>query len=174
MSPSPIDTHPRHFLPGTLFDTQAFECIQLDVHNSSKPLLTDDEDDNDDDDDDDDKEDLHDILNQARTIELDYLSQLIQRDRPTDTNEITDLLFDLIGHVPEPTTVIDIHTYPLMNQTGIVADCDRPYADYGHLDRQTLAQEFQFNFQQPSSTNQPSSLRLNAKIICYYSMDQYF
>ncbi|CAF3855559.1 unnamed protein product, partial [Rotaria sp. Silwood1] len=59
------------------------------------------------------------------------------------------------------------HPYPPVNQTGLVQDHDRPYADYGHLNRQTIAQECQFNLQVPTTTttatlNKPS-IRLNAK-----------
>jgi len=148
-----------------LFNTQTFERIRQDVYNPSKTSLSDDDDDDDEEkeDNDNDQEGLHDILNQARAIEINNLLQLIQHDRPTDSNEIADLLLDLIGRVPEMTTMIDTHAYPPINQTGTVADRDRPYADYGHLDRQTLAREFKFNLQPPSSNQQQQQLRLHTK-----------
>ena len=55
--------------------------------------------------------------------------------------------------------------YPPVNQTGPVKDHDRPYADYGHLNRQTIAEECRFNLQVPTTTMtmDKQSIRLNAK-----------
>jgi hypothetical protein len=148
LTKSPIQTHPRHFYPGLLFDTSTFEQIQWNVDHPSKPSWSDNEDDC--------EENLNDILNQARTIELEYLSQLIQDDRPTDTDEIADVLLELVNQVPEiiknDEKIIDFHPYTPIHQTGIVAECDQP----------SLIKEFQFNLQPPLSTKQ-STLRLNAK-----------
>jgi hypothetical protein len=52
------------------------------------------------------------------------------------------------------------HPYPPINQTGPIAAHDRPYADYGHLDRQMLANEFQFNLERLGNKK---TIRLNAK-----------
>jgi len=159
---------------------QTFERIQSNVYNPPNKFKEEEEDDEDDDDDN--QQNLNDLLHQARATEIEYLSQWITRDRPTDANEIADILLQLIRTVPETmssstiisdishrderaeaTTSTDRHSYPPMNQTGRVADRDRPYADYGHLDRETIAQEFQFNLQPPATTTNETSIRLNAK-----------
>ena len=61
--------------------------------------------------------------------------------------------------------IIQSSSYPPINRTGRISDHDRPYAEYGHLDRQTLAQELQFNLQpttdNTTGTSQPD--RFNAK-----------
>jgi hypothetical protein len=54
------------------------------------------------------------------------------------------------------------YPYPPMNQTGSTTPHDRPYADYSHLDRQTIANEFHFNLEQPP-INRRQTLRLHAK-----------
>ena len=172
LTPSPIHTHPRHFQPGTLFDEQTYERIRSNVENPSNKFKAEEEEEEDDEDNN--QQDLHDLLDQARATELEYLSQLIDRDRPTSANEIADILLELIGNVSKPTastrvktdegsqTSFDTVSYPPINQTGPIADHDRPYADYGHLDRQTIAREFQFNLQPPATTHE-TSIRLNAK-----------
>ncbi|CAF3539195.1 unnamed protein product, partial [Rotaria sp. Silwood2] len=56
-------------------------------------------------------------------------------------------------------------TLPLI-QSGIVADHHRPYAEYGHLDRETIAKECKFNLQVPSSSSSSintRSFRMNTK-----------
>ena len=105
---------------------------------------------------------------------MEHLSQTIHRDRPTNTNDIVNILLELINSASESTvgintdeplqttTVNTVNVYPPLNQTGLVADRDRPFADYGHLDRQTLAQEFEFNLQPRATTNE-TPIRLNAK-----------
>ncbi|CAF1494634.1 unnamed protein product [Rotaria sordida] len=38
------------------------------------------------------------------------------------------------------------HPYPPINQYGLVSSHDRPYAEFGHLDADTLRARFNFNF----------------------------
>ena len=168
-----------------LFDTQTFQRIQANVNPISAAvslsnifMVKQEQESDDDDSTSGNQQDINDILYQARTTEMEQLSQIIHRDRPTDNaNEIVNFLLELIGNVSESTTVVstdaplqtttttnidNVYVYPPLHQTGTVADRDRPYADYGHLDRPTIAREFQFDLQQPSSSNQPQ-LRLHAK-----------
>ena len=171
-----------------LFDTQTFQRIQANVNpisaaapSSNISMLKEQQEIDDDDTTSENQQDINDILYQARTTEMEQLSQIIHRDRPTDNaNEIVNILLELIGNVPESTASVttdeslqttttttttttnmdNVYIFPPLHQTGTVADRDRPYADYGHLDRPTIAREFQFNLQQPSSSNQ---IRLHAK-----------
>ena len=156
-----------------LLDTQTFDRIQADVNATSfmsNISMVNEEQDSDDNTTSEHEQDANDILSQARTTELEHLSQIMIRDRPTQANEVINVLFELIGNIPElsssssSTTATTFGNLPL-RQAGTVADRDRPYADYGHLDRLTLAQEFQFNLQPPATTttNPTPSIRLNAK-----------
>ena len=158
-----------------LLDTQTFQRIQADVNvPSSMPniSLVNEEQDSDDNTTSEHEQDVNDILSQARTTELQHLSQIMLRDRPTQANEIINVLFELIGNIPESsssmtTTTTTTYGNRPLNQVGTVSERDRPSADYGHLDRATLAQEFQFYLQPPATTNQTSSssssIRLHAK-----------
>ena len=169
-----------------LFDTQTFQRIQANVNPisaavslSNISMVKQEQESDDDDTTRGNQQDINDILYQARTTEMEQLSQIIHRDRPTDSaNEIVNILLELIGNVPESTTVVstdaplqttttttnmdNVYVYPPLHQTGTVADRDRPYADYGHLDRPTIAREFQFNLE-PRATTGETSIRLNAK-----------
>lgn len=151
LSLSPMRTDPRCFRSGILFDTSTFQRIQANVHASPSTLnksMANEEQESDGDTTTGSDQDLNAILRAARTTDLEHLLQLIQRAQPAGTNEIADLLMELIGNVPaESTTAGTVYVHVPLNQTGTVADRDRLYADYGHLDRQTLAQEFQFNLQ---------------------------
>jgi hypothetical protein len=44
------------------------------------------------------------------------------------------------------STITTSHPYPPIQRTGRVLHHDRPYVDYGHLDRITIAQIFEFKF----------------------------
>ncbi|CAF1581087.1 unnamed protein product [Adineta ricciae] len=74
---------------------------------------------------------------------------------------------------PATTTTTTTGTrrpYPPMNQTGLIDDHDRPHADYGHLNRQTIAQEFHFNLVSPSATvDVRKRFRLNTKSLAITS-----
>ncbi len=169
------------FQAGSIIDPATFARIEASVFNELNTVIKEDEDE-----DQDEEQTLEDILYQAREEELERLSQYMNENQPTPANEIIDILLELINTVPTTTTAttttttstildtsntdeiaeattINRHSSypPPINRTGRVTDHDRPYADYGHLDRETIAQEFQFNLQ-PPTTNQPS-IRLNAK-----------
>ncbi|CAF1468639.1 unnamed protein product [Adineta steineri] len=108
---------------------------------------------------------LDNILTETGANDIEYLSQLIIRDLPTGHNEVANVLMDLLDLVNDRkiTTsnmtdidnisidesiskqIISSHPYPPINQTGAVMDHDRPYADYGHLDTRTIAEECNFS-----------------------------
>jgi hypothetical protein len=102
--------------------------------------------------------------------EIQQLTQLIRATQPTNdhmVNIIMQQLNDIIQTITTTTTPVQ-HPYPPINQIGPIKDHDRPYADYGHLNRQLIAQECQFNLQTLSSVtfsplNQRQSIRLQAK-----------
>jgi hypothetical protein len=186
-----VDTRPRLFLPGTLFDSNTYERIRSSVFN---PKYINDTDEDDDDDDDVSDNELFDeqALNNQREHEIQHLSQLIRANQPKDDylaniimqqlddDDDDDILESTMNNDNDNNnqtqsrlqtssiivTTTQHHPYPPVNQTGPVEDHDRPYADYGHLNRQTIAQECQFNLQ-PSSTStshqQQQSIRLHAK-----------
>jgi len=181
LSPSPLDTRPRFFQPGTLFDSNTYEQIFSSVYNNDVDNYdANDDDDGGDDDDDNDgsNKNLFDqqALYNERAQEIQQLSQVIVDNQPMDDNiakNIMQQLQDILdttknmnddNQVQSELQISSIisteHPYPPINQTGIVDDHDRPYADYGHLDRQTIAQECQFNLQ-PLSHQQ--TIRLHAK-----------
>ena len=117
----------------------------------------------------DDEHNLVDILNEARSKEIERLSQSIMHDRPSNhTDEVADDLIQLLDDLSQhsisammesedaSTAMATRRPYPPIHQTGVVDDHDRPYADYGHLDRQTIARECGFDLQAP--VRQPSIL----------------
>lgn len=55
------------------------------------------------------------------------------------------------------TTSLTNNNYPYLpiNQTGPIADHDRPYAEYHHLDRATIARLFNFQLQSANSDKRP-------------------
>ena len=114
-------------------------------------------------------------------FELQRLSQEIQNEQPTNdpmANGLVQQLNEIIEVIEEPvndnehnnesemsSTTAKTYPYPPVNQHGLIADHDRPYADYGHLgmflsnrqyldscrfsicvDTQTIAREFEFDF----------------------------
>ena len=124
-------------------------------------------------------------LNTEREQEIQQLTQLIRTDQPIN-DDIANMIMQQLNIMSEMTinssehiedslsetcssmvsTIstyhhLRYHPYPPMNLAGHVIAHDRPYADYGHLDRQTLANEFQFNLERPPKKQQ--ALRLNAK-----------
>ena len=122
-------------------------------------------------------------VNEERTAEIQQLSQIMIAEQPTDDEMAQFILAELNLALDRPNIITSLATntantqqqqsqlvasnlatqqrpYPPVNQTGLVADHDRPYADYGHLDRQTLAREAQFDLQLPSNEQ---AIRLNTK-----------
>ncbi|CAF2073832.1 unnamed protein product [Rotaria magnacalcarata] len=55
--------------------------------------------------------------------------------------DLTQLIGINIDQIPP------IPPYPSVNRVGEVSDHDRPYADYGHLDANTIARVFDFNLE---------------------------
>ena len=82
-------------------------------------------------------------------FELQRLSQEIQNEQPPNdpiANALMQLLSEIIEVIEESVNDNDhnnesemisittgTHPYPPVNQHGLIADHDRPYADYGHL-----------------------------------------
>lgn len=182
ITPSPIDRRPRLFRPGTIISSDRFEEIVNEVYSeksSHHPFDTDHE-----------NENLDAVLSQMREREIECLTQFII-SRPPEHDEMVQVLLSQLNlpihtsqqqeisvlsssSVPPPpltTTILSQNPYPPIHQTGLVRDHDRPYADYGHLNRETIAQECQFNLELPSSSSSsaaaPStaskSIRLHAK-----------
>lgn len=191
MSPSPMGTRPRMFQRDTLFDKKTYEQIFSSVYNPKN--INDKKEEKDDSDDDDTNSDhvsneaLFDekALNDEREQEIQYLSQVIQASQPMD-DDLVDIIMQGFNDTLE-TTINDNdsnqaqselqtssliistqHPYPPVNQTGTVKDHDRPYADYGHLKRQVIAEECHFNLQPSPSNQQP--VRLHAKSFAITSM----
>ena len=117
---------------------------------------------------------LVEMLDRARQDHLQQLSQQILTQQPNNDTTVRDFLSQWnFAPVPKNTTTNaaapSIHSdhsdqqqqYPPLVQSGIVAEHHRPYAAYGHLDRATIAKEFQFNLERPSMAQR--SIRLNAK-----------
>ena len=112
--------------------------------------------------------------------ELQTLYRFVQNSQPTNDDitsviiqQLNDVVDAVTDHVnqdeisrEDPTTssiqTITSLPYPPANQIGLVADHDRPYADYGHLDRPTIAKICKFNLQRPTSMPL-SQIRLQRK-----------
>ena len=112
-------------------------------------------------------------LDRAREDRLQQLSEQIFSQQPKGNDPLVRFLLSQwnFGQVP-PEPTIDAappsvqsdstdQAYPPLIQSGVVAEQHRPYVAYGHLDRATLAQEFQFDLARPSVAHR--SIRLNAK-----------
>ncbi|CAF1296120.1 unnamed protein product [Rotaria sordida] len=140
----------------------------------------------------DNEQDLNEILNKARDEEMQQLSQFITDQKPID-DEVAQVMIsqlDLTLNQMKARTLINVndnnkdqqqiltspsiitvittqHSYPPMNQTGQIKDHDRPYAKYGHLNRQIIAQECNFNLQSSPTSYIP---RLHGKSFAITSM----
>lgn len=128
---------------------------------------------------------LVEMLERGRQDHLQELSQQIStQQRPKDHDPIVHSILSQWNFRSVPNTtdsaVPSIHSdaieeqeqqYPPLIQSGIVAEHHRPYAAYGHLDRVTLAREFAFDLEQPSSLNvkETKSFRINAKSLAITS-----
>ena len=126
------------------------------------------------------QQNLRDILNQERENEIEQLAQNTISQEPND-DETAQLITEELNlrrrnteritttneydRNPEedayPSSMISIHSYPPTNQTGIIQDHDRPFAEYGHVDRQAIVEQCRFNLQ-PTS-DQQSRPRYHAK-----------
>ncbi|CAF1515717.1 unnamed protein product [Rotaria magnacalcarata] len=194
ISPSPIDPRPRLFQGGSRIDAATFTRIEADVTKKldiitkgDKKVIneddtddTDDEDEDKDDDEDEDRSLNKEVFNDLHEREMQRLSQIIQATQPAEDDDAAHLVHIIMNESnvqlqtsssidTSTTTTTTPHPYPPINQTGTITDHDRPYADYGHLKRQIIAQECQFDLQQ-SPTNQQIPPRLNAKSFAITSM----
>ena len=131
----------------------------------------------------DERELTEEALHIERAQEIQRLNKIIQDEQPLDDdmvltmidelNRVLEATNDIVKHstrdspiqsdisvLMPTTTTTTTHPYPPIDQTGSMSDHDRPYGDYGHLDRRTIAEECKFNLQE--SSNQPT-IRLNTK-----------
>ncbi|CAF1348988.1 unnamed protein product [Adineta steineri] len=83
---------------------------------------------------DDDDENNRDFLNETNANDIEHSTQLIIREKHKEHNEVADALMDLLQS-----------SISTIDQTGIVTEHDRPYADYGHLNIEAVTEEWQFN-----------------------------
>ncbi|CAF1437120.1 unnamed protein product [Adineta steineri] len=189
-TPSPIDQRYRMFQAGSIISPTTFARVETTVYNKINAS----EQGSDDDDDDENNEYMS---NETNANDIEHLTQLIIREKPKEHNEVADALMDLLQLVNSPivtttassmmtdtndnnidqtpemiiTSSSSDHPYPPINQTGIVTEHDRPYADYGHLNIEALTEECQFNVDiyeesNINSTKQQSSIgkkRLSTK-----------
>ncbi len=129
----------------------------------------------------DDQGNLQDILTKSREQEMERLSQSSVSQRPGDDNMAEFIINELDLRIANANAMANMdideivdweqapispvistqHSYPPINQTGRIQHYDRPFAEYGHLDRQTIAQQCAFN-RQPFP-NQPPPNRYHAK-----------
>ncbi|CAF1436330.1 unnamed protein product [Rotaria sordida] len=179
---SPIDAHLTIFQPDTIIESNTFQRIHTSLDNKLNSIMTEDEEEEEDDDDNDvnsdTEQDLNKILNRERDEEIKQLSQSILIQQPIN-DETTQCMIEQLNLaldstkrittddssaassiISVTTTTTTQHLYPSMNQTGQVKDHDRPYAKYGHLNRQLIAQECNFNLQSPPTSYIP---RLHGK-----------
>lgn len=154
VTPSPIDTRPRLFQPGSLFDVGTYERIVHDVMEEESTKNKDIDIEDDEQYNDNDEHQLNDKIidpmhiDHERTRELERLSRVIHSEQPMNddmTKIIMQQLDEILQGIEEMDDVAteDEHEissmanstrpYPPMDQSGLVADHDRPYADYGHL-----------------------------------------
>lgn len=93
---------------------------------------------------------LDDFLVTTTLADHFILSTTTATDNKTNDNDDDSNLDNQEPNRVEVSSIlssIEKHPYPPVNQTGVVKDHDRPYVDYGHLDRETIAGECQFNLQ---------------------------
>lgn len=163
LSPSPVDLQPRFFRAGILFDSKTYEEMLSTVYHQDNITQGEDktndnenlEDENDEEDEEEDpifNEKLFDqtVLNDERAKEIQNLTQIIYNTQPSNDDlshiimqQLNDLLVTIVNDDNEqhtrkefqPSSIASatLHPYPPVNQTGPIADHDRPYADYGHL-----------------------------------------
>ena len=94
--------------------------------------------------------------------ELDLRAASIDAIENRDVNEAAD-------HEQEATSPVisTQHSYPPINQTGQIRDHDRPFAKYGHLARQTIAEQCDFNLK--PHPRQPPPKRYRGKFFAVVS-----
>ena len=149
-----MDTRPHLFQPGSLFDVSTYDRILSSVMEEratkSKDTDIDEHEQYDDSVEHHPNSETFDhmYINHQRSQELQHLSRVIHNEQPMDDdmadivvqqlNEILDEIEDMDDDATEneqetSAMISNTHPYPPINQTGLVADHDRPHADYGHL-----------------------------------------
>ncbi|CAF1508106.1 unnamed protein product [Adineta steineri] len=177
---SPIKTVPYRFQAGSIIDPMTFQRVLNEVMNKETQKeqqaqnLHEQTGDDDDDDDDDDNDMITDtnanLFNERQFDEelerdLQNLSQVIQTNQPMNDNLASDMIDQLSQVLRVPTTFTNRMTTvgdnnDQANSPSHLTEHDIPMIYYGHLNRQNIAEEFQFNLQ-PTPTL--SNDRFNAK-----------
>jgi hypothetical protein len=154
-----VDTRPRLFQAGILFNANTYRQILSSVDDQQKMHDKEEEDDDDDDDDDYDQDNILNkeifdqrTLNNERVQEVQCLNQVVRDYQPVD-DSVANIIMQQLNDILETTInndddvqsefetssiVSETHPYPPTNQTGPIAAHDRPYADYGHLGKYML------------------------------------
>jgi hypothetical protein len=153
-----VDTRPRLFQAGILFDANTYRQILSSVDDQQK-MHDKEEEQEEDDDNDYDKDNIlnkeifdEKALSNERAQEIQCISQVVRDDQPVD-DSVANIIIQQLNDILETTInndddvqsefetssiVSETHPYPPTNQTGPIAAHDRPYADYGHLDKYML------------------------------------
>ena len=150
-------------------------------------------DDDDDDDDDDDVYEADSTISSMDDERLNELALETEKEKEAQqfyktilgTRPMNDTLADLLleglhlikpqvtdnekrrSHIEphKPSTMISTHPYPPIYRMGLVSEHDRPYADYGHMDRPTIAKAFRFKLPSSVSDDQQHRLQLYVKAL---------
>ena len=163
---------PRLFENGEVFNSASYEKVFSGNYRTEEKSADDDKDDKDVTTSVDQQQDLHAVLYRAREAELDALAAVAVTQRPSD-DETTDFILNELGlrsanrqaddaEPPAPSSLGSVRSYPPVHQTGPVDDHDRPFAEFGHLDRDSLARQYHFNLKPPDSQHRTPA-RLHAK-----------
>lgn len=161
-SPSLMDQRPRVFRPGMLIAPEVYQRILAEVYQNETKVEQADDDATMlfDEQQQQQQETVDSVLHRARQDEVQRLGELLLTQQPS--NDITaQFILSQLNLSTDSHTTDQQPALPLI-QSGAIADHHRPYAAYGHLNRATIAQEFQFNLE-PLSTETPKRMRLHAK-----------
>ena len=138
LSPSPIKQEPSVFRRGILFNSDIHAEITRAAAEIQEQCLFDEQD-----------------LVDRRGVELEELPHIIRSSQPVDDEQAQVIMQHLDralqttamaaddkedsdndnDQISVTSTMISTHPYPPITQQGLIADHDRPYADYGHLGR---------------------------------------
>ncbi|CAF1357003.1 unnamed protein product [Adineta steineri] len=159
---SPIKSFPSHFQAGSIIDSNTFQKVLTEVMNQEtyEEEQQQDHDLNEQSDDDDNDNNMITNTNlfnetqfdQQLERDLQHLSQVIQINQPVDDN----LASDMIDQLNEALRITTISTNQMItdddnndqaNLSSNLTEHDIPMIYYGHLNRQNIAEEFQFNLQ---------------------------
>ncbi|CAF2979311.1 unnamed protein product [Rotaria socialis] len=128
------------------------------------------------------------VLNYEREYDMQQLFQVIRNTQPM-ADTFATLMMQQLNLLVDGITEINnnnhhhcdeiqeqrhtssltnfYYPYPPINQTGPIAEHDRPYAEYHHLDRATIAKVFQFQLESTNSDERP--FRLESKMFAITS-----